>query len=225
MKVAVIGLGEFGRTLAVELARNGAEVIAADLRMEPVEDVRDEVALAVRLDGTDEKDLEAQGIEKVDALVAAMGESFEATILITVAAKRLGIPRVVARAENSVHARVLSAIGADLVVVPLRDAAESLAQRILTPGIRNYLEVAEGVSIVEVEAPPSFHGKTVVELDMRRKHEVNLVAVRRRHGEGPDAREEVNPVPSPDEKIRPGDVLAVAGSNGSVRAFARAAAR
>jgi trk system potassium uptake protein TrkA len=223
MKVAVIGLGEFGRTLVVHLARAGAEVIAADLRMEPVEDVRDEAAVAVRLDGTDEKDLRSQGIHEVDALVAAMGQSFESTILVTVAAKRLGIRRVIARAENLTHARVLSAVGADLVVVPLRDAAAALGQRILTPGIRNYLELADGVSLVEVEAPASFHGKTVAALSLRRKHGVNLVAIRRRRGEEPGAAEEVNPVPSPEDRLAPGDVLAVAGRAEAIAAFLRAA--
>jgi len=219
MKVAVIGLGQFGRALVTELARSGAEVFAVDRNLEAVDDVKDEAAVAVRLDGADEKDLRAQGVHKVDVLVAAMGESFEATALTVLTAKRLEVPKVIARADNSDHARILTAIGADVVVVPLRDAAADLAQRILTPGAKNSFELAEGVSVVEVEAPKRFHHVKVKDLDLAKRHRVNLVAIRHRGAAG--GPEVVNPVPLPDEKVLPGDVLVLVGFDADAEAFAR----
>jgi len=223
MKVAVIGLGEFGKSLVLDLARGGAEVIAVDIDMAAVEDVRDEATLAVRLDGTDEKDLRAQGIEKVDALVVAMGHAFERAIMVTVAAKRLGIRRIVARAMNDAHARVLQAVGADMVVVPLRDAAESLTRRILTPSIRNYFDLADGVSIVEVAVPARFHQKKLRELDLRGRHRLNVVAIRRMERDGAKVVERVNPIPGGDEEILEGDVVAIAGYDRDVAEFTRLA--
>ncbi|MCY2961665.1 MAG: TrkA family potassium uptake protein [Planctomycetota bacterium] len=131
MKVAVVGLGLFGRALAVDLARAGAEVVAVDTDMALVEDVRDEVALAVCLDATDAKELRAQGIHKVDVLVASIGNDFEANQLLVVLAVELGIPRIVARAPSANHARILKLLGAHEVVLPEIEVAERMARSLL----------------------------------------------------------------------------------------------
>lgn len=132
MKFAVVGLGLFGRALAVDLARAGAEVVAVDTDMGIVDDVRDEVALAVCLDATDEKELRAQGIHKVDVLVASIGNDFEANQLLVVLARELGIPRIVARAPSANHARILKLLGAHEVVLPEVEAAERMARSLLS---------------------------------------------------------------------------------------------
>lgn len=133
MKVAVVGLGLFGRALAVDLARAGAEVIAVDSDMSAVDGVRDEVELAVCLDATDGRELRAQGIHKVDVLVASIGNDFEANQLLVLLARELGIPRVVARAPSASHARILGLLGAHEVVLPEVEAAERMARSLLEP--------------------------------------------------------------------------------------------
>jgi len=132
LKVAVVGMGIFGRALAVDLARAGAEVIAVDKDMELVDDVHDDVTLAVCLDATDEKELRAQGIHKVDVLVASIGNNFEANQLLVVLAAQIGIPRIVARAPSANHARILKLLGAHEVVLPEVEVAERMARSLLT---------------------------------------------------------------------------------------------
>jgi trk system potassium uptake protein TrkA len=134
MKAAVIGLGVFGQTLAVTLARAGIEVIAIDSKSDAVDDVKDDVALAVALDSTDEKALRAQGIQEVDVLVSCIGENFEANQLTVILAKKIGVRHVICRASTQTHARILKLIGADFVFTPEVAAAESLARHILKSG-------------------------------------------------------------------------------------------
>jgi trk system potassium uptake protein TrkA len=133
VKVAVVGLGLFGRALAVDLARAGAEVLAIDSDSRLVDDVRDEAAAAVSLDATDERELRAQGVDKVDVLVASIGNDFEANQLLVVLAKELGIPRIVARAPSANHARILRLLGAHDVVLPEVEMAERTARDLLAP--------------------------------------------------------------------------------------------
>jgi trk system potassium uptake protein TrkA len=131
MKVAVVGMGLFGHSLAVNLARAGAEVIAIDNDVDALDDVRDEVALAVALDATDEKELRAQGVHAVDVLVACIGSDFEANQLLVVLAKEMAIPKVLARAPSRNHARILKLLGADGVVLPEVEMAEAFAHQLL----------------------------------------------------------------------------------------------
>ncbi|MBA4150312.1 MAG: TrkA family potassium uptake protein [Verrucomicrobia bacterium] len=214
MKCAVIGLGEFGRSVAIGLARNGAEVIAADIDMKRVNRVKDEVALAIRVDASHEHALLSQGIGDVDVLIAAIGDNFEAQVLLVVHAKQFGIKKIIARATTPDHIRVLKAVGADEVFNPEDEAARWTVQRLLITNITSYFELAEGFSIVEVEAPPGVVGKTLEQLDLRRSFRINLVAIKRTT-EGPNETrilKTFNPVPMPGEVIQPGDTLALVGS-------------
>jgi len=214
MKCAVIGLGDFGRAAAIGLARAGAEVIAVDRSMDRLNLVKDEVALAIRMDATHRDALEAQGIDKADALVAAIGQNFEAQVLVVVHARALGIRRIVARAVTEDHRRVLEAVGAHEVFNPEEEAARTMVQRLTISNIKNYFELADGFSLVEVQAPAGTVGRTLRDLDLRQKFRVNLVAIKRMKT-GPDGvlvMKEFKAVPMPDEVIQANDVLAVAGS-------------
>ncbi len=214
MKCAVIGLGDFGRAAAIGLARAGAEVIAIDRNMDRLNLVKDEVALAIRMDATHRDALVAQQIEKVDVLVAAIGQDFEAQVLVVVHARKLGVKRIVARAITEDHRRVLEAVGADEVFNPEEEAARNMVQRLTISNIRNYFELADGFSLVEVEAPARTVGRTVRELELRQRFRVNLVAVKRM-GSGPEGGrvvKEFRAVPMPEDVVQANDVLALAGS-------------
>ena len=214
MKCAVIGLGEFGRATSLGLARNGVEVIAVDVDIDRINQVKDEVALAVRMDATQEGLIKAHGIDTVDVLIAAIGANFEAQVLLVVRAKQAGIKRIVARATTPDHARVLKAVGADEVLNPEEEAARWMVQRLLITNITSYFELAEGFSIVEIDAPPGIAGKCLSELDLRRRFRINLVAIKHmeKTATGETVLKRFNPVPLPDEMIGQDDVLAVVGS-------------
>jgi trk system potassium uptake protein TrkA len=131
MKVAIVGLGLFGHALAIQLSRSGAEVIVVDTNLGLVTAIRDEVALAVCTDATDEREFEAQGLAKVDVLVACIGNDFEANQLVVMLAKQAGVPRVIARAPSQRHEKILRVLGADDVLLPEVQAGESLGRRLL----------------------------------------------------------------------------------------------
>jgi trk system potassium uptake protein TrkA len=210
MKFAVIGLGEFGRSAALGLARKGAEVIAVDRSMDRINRVKDEVALAVCLDASHEHAVKMHGIDEVDVLIAAIGDNFEAQVLLVVHARQAGIPRVIARATTPDHIRVLKAVGADDVFNPEEEAARWMVQRLLITNITSYFELAEGFSVVEVEAPKALVGKTLAEVNLRRRFRLNLVAIKEKAEGSVPSR--FNPVPQAEHVIRAGDVLALVGS-------------
>jgi trk system potassium uptake protein TrkA len=132
MKIAIVGMGLFGRALAVQMARSGAEVIVIDTNIELIKALRDEVALAVCMDATDEIEFQAQGLDKVDVLVASIGNNFEANQFVVMLAKQFGVKRVIARAPSQRHEKILRMLGADEVLLPEVQAGESLGHRLLS---------------------------------------------------------------------------------------------
>ena len=214
MKVAVVGLGLFGKSLAVRLARGGAQVIAIDANPALVDDVKDDVPVAVALDATDEKELRAQGVQECDVLVASIGDNFEANQLLVITAKQIGVKRVVARAPSAVHGRILRLIGADDVVLPELEAAERTAMRVVEPSLRGYFQLIEGHSVVELEAPEEFYEKTLGELDLKGRYKVNLVMIIRPVEGG---RRTINVVMTGASAILKGDILALAGRDEDIK--------
>ncbi|MFH1227843.1 MAG: TrkA family potassium uptake protein [Planctomycetota bacterium] len=216
MKCAVIGLGEFGKALALKMAQRGAEVIAIDNNMDIVEDIKNEVSLAVKLDATDEKDLRSQGVDKADVLVAAMGVNFEANALVVVMAKKLGIPKIIARATNATHARILKLIGADEVIQPEENSAERLSHRLLFTALKSYFELIQGYSIVEIEISKKLSGKTILDVLPSKEYKINLIAIKKRKHTGPDLdayEETINIVPKETDILEKGDIVTIAGSD------------
>lgn len=214
-KFAVIGLGRFGSTLARRLGEAGADVIAIDRDEERVSAVRDYVSVALCLDGTDERRLREQGVNEVDVAVVGMGESFESTQLTTVVLKRLGVKRVVVKSVDPLQEKIILRLGADQVVSPENDSAVRLAQVLVAPRIVDYIQLSKGHSLVQLNAPRKFHGKTIAELDVRKVYGVNIVAIKKRKeaGSGIPAGEtaggEVGGAVAPD-----GETAAGVASNG-----------
>jgi trk system potassium uptake protein TrkA len=225
-RIAVIGLGRFGMALARNLARLGVQVIAADRNMQLVNEIKDDVDLAVRLDSTDRNALDAQDIDKVDVCVVSIGENFEASLLTTVILRKLGVPRIICRAQTTFHAEIFRQIGADEVIQPETSAGEQMARRLANPRLTDVIDVAEGYSIVEIEAPKSWWGIGLKDLELRTKFHVNLVAIKRptvdSAQEGGDSESatltppEIISVPRPDDLIQEGDLLMLIGSHDAI---------
>lgn len=214
MRCSVVGLGVFGRALAVKLARRGAEVIAVDEDINKVKDVSKDVTIAVKLDPTSEEELKGQGVHNVDVFVAAIENNFEANELAVVLAKKLGAPRVIARAADPLHARILELIGADEVVMPEEDAAERTYRKLLFPSLRAYFELVEGLSLAELPLPPVYFNKRLDQLNLPKKYGVTLVSVRRKEDGN-----ETNFVPKWSDYLKEGDGIAVVGSDKDIARF------
>ena len=227
MKCAIIGIGDFGRAAALGLARAGVEVIAVDINMDRLDTIKNEVSLAVRLDASQASVLETHGLNKVDVLVATIGQNFEAQVLVVVHAKQLGINRVVARALTADHRKVLEAVGADFVFNPEEEAARAMVQRLAVPDMKNYFELADGFNLVEIEAPLAIVGKTVQEVHLRQKHQLNLISIKRERSRagGLLNQTEIKTVPQPDDVFETGDIIALVGSVRDLRSFVEAHAK
>ena len=220
-RFAVIGLGRFGKRLATLLADAGAEVIAVDTDRELVDQVRDDVALAVCLNSTDEAALRSQGINKVDVAIVSMGDAFEDAVMTTVLLKQLGVGRVISRAATQIRGGILRQVGADDVVNPERESAHRWCNQLLAPAIVTQFELGEGYSLAQVVAPESFYGRTLSDLSLRQNHNVNIVAIRRKDlAENFDEEHEaVVSLPMADTVIKPGDLLLLVGNDEAMRAF------
>ncbi len=218
-RFAVIGLGRFGKKLAIALAMSGAEVVAIDKNRDEIELIRDQVSHSVRLDSTDEEALKAQGIDKVDVVIVGIGQGtgkgFESAVLTVVNLKQIGIKQIYARAEDLIAGEVFSKIGATEVIYPEIESAQRWAYKLIAPQIGEKIDFAPGYSLARVKAPASFDGKTVMDLQLRQKYNVNLVSIKRDEESKAKKSEKgaIINVPMPSTLIYQDDILMVAGSD------------
>jgi len=217
-RFAVIGLGRFGQKLAIALAMSGAEVIAIDKNREEIELIRDQVSHAVRLDSTDEGALKAQGLDKIDVAIIGIGQGtggFEAAVLTVVNLRQMGVKQIYARAEDLIAGEVFSKVGAAEVIYPEIESAQRWAYKLIAPQIGEKIDFAEGYSLARIKAPASFDGRTVMDLQLRQKYNVNLVLIKRgEHGKSKKSEKgRIINVPMPNTIIYQDDILMVVGSD------------
>lgn len=208
---AVIGLGRFGSSVAKTLHGLGYEVLAIDSNSEVVSAFSDEVTHVVQADTTDEDTLKALGIRNFDAVVVAIGDDIQANVLTTLQLKEIGVKFVVAKARNELHGKMLQKIGADRVVYPERDMGLRIAHNLISTNILDYMELSPNLSLVEITAPKSIVGYSLVESNLRAKYSINVVAIKRG--------DKILVSPDPNEKIQSNDVLIAIGSNTGVKEF------
>lgn len=174
----VIGLGNFGHYLAINLYKKGHEVVAIDKKADRVAEIKDQVSQAVIADATDRKAMEALGLDKMDAAVICIGSVLSESILATLNMKDIGIAQVFAKALSEAHSRILYKIGTSEVFFPEKDQATSLAERLHNPNMVDYLPFLEGYSIIEMSAPDQFVGKSLRDLDLINRFGVQVVAIK-----------------------------------------------
>ena len=206
----VIGLGRFGLSLAKALTDKGHEVLGVDSREENVQEASEVVTQAVQLDATDEKALLSLGITNFDVAVVAIGQDIQSSILCTLIVKEVGIPYIVAKAQNHLHGKVLKKTGADRVVFPERDMGVRVANNLVSTNLLDYIELSEDFSIMELTAPAFMIGKTLAQLRLPNRFGISIIAIKK----GP---EDINIAPSADDALEEGDILVVVGTNKQLR--------
>jgi len=223
-RYAVVGLGQFGRQVALSLFQLGAEVTVIDESERLIESIRDEVDQATVLDAQDEQAVASLGLTEMDTVVVAIGADLEASVLVTALLVKLGVRRIVARASSDLHARILSAIGAHQVVVPEKDYASRLAIDLEQPE-RSALALLEtGQLVVKFEANQRLWGQTLEQLRFRGRYGLQVIAIRRRtpvvgtHGEIQYEEETVD-LPMGQDRIGKGDVLVLLGTEPAIERF------
>ncbi len=218
-RFAVIGLGRFGASVAKALAEKGQEVMAIDKEEELVHDIMDFVSKAICLDSTDEKAMRSIGMKDVDVVICGIGTNIEASILVTILLKDLGIPTIICKAINEPHKKALKRIGASKVVLPERDMGERIANTVISAGenVLEHILLPGDASIIEFIPPKEFIGKTLRDIDMRAKYGVNVIAIKKQEKD-PETGEitgssRINITPLADDVVTEDDVLVIFGEN------------
>ena len=207
----IIGLGKFGQSLALSLAADGKQVMVIDTDGDRIAQIADLVTNAVIGDPTNESVLVAAGVRDYDCAVVCFTGNINDNILLTIMLKEQGVKRVVVRAVNEGHQKVLERIGADLIIFPERDMGENLAFKLTKESVTEYMEFS-GCAIVEIVIPDTWAGKDLIALDLRKKHGLNIVAVSRVDGT-------LDVSPRPDRIFSKGEKAMIIGSEEAITKF------
>lgn len=222
-KFAVIGLGQFGTSIARTLAGRGAEVLAIDINLDKVEAMKDDVAYAVALDSTDVKALQAQNIMDMDAVVVAIGENFEGLLLTTVRLMELGINRLIARAANAQQRMILEKVGVKEILSPEDTVGKTVAEMLLHPNMHSFLPLPDDYEIVEINTPNRVVNQTVSEVGLREKYNLNLITIKRIYEEEKEGEvvkvEHIIGVPKGDTVLYETDIIIILGKVQDVNKF------
>lgn len=219
-RIGIIGAGSFGGALVESLSEKGSEVLLMDIEPARVDAFADYVTQAVRGDAANIKSLVDAGFDKCDTVVVCMGSNLEASIMATANCKELGISNVISKAISDTHGRILKRIGADLVVYPNRDRAQRLARALLDKRSysTDFLEVADGVCIAEIDPPDEIVGKTLVEAGVRQRFGITILVIRRMQSDPHLPRQTV--IPDGGEKVLANDKLVVFAEDIKLQALA-----
>lgn len=174
---AVFGLGRYGRAVAKELVRSGAEVLAVDIDEDIVNEAADEIPYCKCADVTDAEVIRHLGIADIDVVIIAMADYLEACVLATMLCKEIGVKTVIAKCANEMNCRILSKVGADRVVIPESESGTRMAKNLLSAGFVDIVELSKDVSLIELDVKPEWEGKNLVELNLRKKYAMNIVAI------------------------------------------------
>lgn len=175
---AVIGLGKYGRAVAEELVKSGADVLAIDYNEEYVNDASTIIPVCKCADITDPKVVEQLGLAEVDVVIVAMATNLEASVMAITLCKEVGVKTVIAKCSDEMQRKIMSRVGADVVVFPEKESGIRLAKNLLSAGFSDLIELSEEVSMVEMDMKETWIGKTLLQLDIRKKYSMNVVAIR-----------------------------------------------
>lgn len=212
---AVIGLGRFGGSICRALAEQGMEVLAIDSDEDLVNEFSAIASHAVAANSTDENVLKSLGLRNFDHVIVAIGDDIKSSILTTLILIELGVKNITVKAQDDYHEKVLRKIGANHVVHPERDMGRRIANNISSNNVLDYLELSEEHSIVEIVANGKLSGHSIIDLDIRAKYGINIVAIKRGKN--------IIVSPQANEVIQEDDVLIVIGADVDISSFEKKA--
>ncbi len=175
---AVFGLGKYGLSVAKELVRNGAEVLAVDINETVVNMASAYIPLCKCADVTDEEVIKQLGIGSIDVVIISMADCFEASVLATTLCKDAGVKNIIVKCSNDMHSRILLSIGANQIVFPESESGIRTAKNLLSSGFVDIIELSQDTSMVELNVKEEWLGKSLLQLNLRKKYGFNIVAIR-----------------------------------------------
>lgn len=174
---AVLGLGKFGHSVAIALENLGCNVIVVDNCSEKIQEIADSVTYAIKGDVTEVNIMKSLGARNLDGAVIGVAENLEASIMATIITKEIGIPYVIAKASNDLHASILKRVGADAVIFPEKEMGSRIAKSIVSTNFADWIQLSDDYSMVETEVPDSWIGKTLIDLHVRQRYGINVVGI------------------------------------------------
>jgi len=177
-KFAVIGLGSFGSNLVKTLAKKNVEIIAIDIDEIKVNEIKDVATQPITMDATSKENLTSIGITDVDCVIVSAGPSLEPSIMIVYILKELGVKKIIAKALSEDHEKILLLVGANEVYYPERDIAKKIGTQLSFSNLLDYLPIESGFAIQEIAPPDSFIGKTLGEINLRKKYNITVIAIK-----------------------------------------------
>lgn len=209
LKVVVFGLGRFGAAVASTLYAQGAEVLAIDRNQRLVEEIKDRVSVAIATDATQRSILEAYDVGRMDVAVIGIGSNFEASVVVALLCRELGVPRVIAKALTPLQAQVLRAVGAHRVITPEEEIGERLAEHLVRGTVVDFVELPTGYSLRRLRVPAEWAGKSLGELKLLGEKRLNLIQILRPIKGGKEFTQAA--LPSGSAILNPGDLIDVIG--------------
>ena len=210
-RVIVVGLGIFGFNIAKDLYESGLEVIAIDKNKELVQRIKDFSTRAILADATDKELLETIGIQEDDVVIISFGEDLAASTLLTLHLKEFKVKEIIVKAPNEDHKRILEKVGATEVIIPEKEMAVKVAKSLISPNVLDYIPLTQDYTICEIAPPTSFLGKTIGDLQLRKKHHIGVIATR------DVLTDQVQMIPSADFVIKDSDILVVIGKEKDIQ--------
>jgi trk system potassium uptake protein len=210
-RVVVIGLGIFGSQLARQLYESGLEVVAIDKNRDVVQRIKDHTTKAVLADATDKEVLESIGIDAKDTVVISFGEDLSASTLLTLYLREMKVKEIIVKVPNEDYKRILLKVGASEAIIPEREMANKVARSIISPNVLEYLPISEDYTIVELAPPTAFIGKSLADLDLRKKYNLQVIAIR------DVLTNKMQLVPRASAIIKDSDVLVIIGKEDDIR--------
>ena len=211
--IAVIGLGRYGKSIATELYKNGADVLAIDGNPEIVNEIADSVTCSMSLDVCDMDALREAGISNMDAVVVAMADSLDSSIMCVMSAKELGVPKVIAKAKDEMMEKILKRVGADQVVFPEKESGIRLSHKLISEHFVDYFDLSDSTSLVEILPRTEWVGKNLRELNLRKEYKINVVAVIQN--------DEFNIAMDPDTPLKADEPLLIIMKKSDLKRFER----
>jgi trk/ktr system potassium uptake protein len=210
-RIVVIGLGIFGFHIAKELYENGMEVIAIDKSKEVIQKIKDFSSKAVVADAREKEVLQSIGIREDDIVIVSFGEDLSASTLLTLHLKELNVKRIIVKAPNEDHKRILQKVGATEVIIPEREMAGKVARSLISPNVIDYIPVSEDYNISEIAPPASFIGKSIAELNLRNRYHIEVIAIR------DVLSDKITLIPQASSVIKDSDILVIIGKEPDIK--------
>lgn len=204
----IAGLGRFGTSVAMSLEKMGYDVMAMDTDENVVQGLSDTLGYVVCADASDEKNLAAIGAGNADVAVVSIGE-LGASLMTTLLLKDMGVKKIIVKALDELHGKMLTKIGADKVIYPDVEMGIRVAHNLISPGIVDYIEMDNNLTILSIRLPKDWTGETLITLDVRRRYDITVVAIKRNG--------DVYVNPRPDMPFLEGDMLIILGETERVR--------